>query len=158
LQSEYATPIDPSAIRLRIPPSYANRIVDLLTLVEGLEISLDVPAIVVINEKTGTVVIGDKVRISPVAVAHGGLTIEIRTDLQVSQPPPFAPESAKTVVVPQKDVKVQEEKASLVEVSGVTLGEIVRALNALGVTPRDLISILQALKASGALRAKLEII
>ena len=158
LQSEYATPIDPSAIRLRIPPSYANRIVDLLTLVEGLEVSLDVPAIVVINEKTGTVVIGDKVRISPVAVAHGGLTIEIRTDLQVSQPPSFAPESAKTVVVPQKDVKVQEEKASLVEVSGVTLGEIVRALNALGVTPRDLISILQALKASGALRAKLEII
>lgn len=158
LQSEYAFPVDPSSISLKIPPSYANRIVELLTLVEGLEVSVDVPAMVVINERTGTVVIGEKVRISPVAVAHGSLTIEIRTDLWVSQPPPFAPESAKTVVVPQKDVSVQEQKASLVEVSGATLGEIVRALNALGVAPRDLISILQALKASGALRADLEII
>jgi flagellar P-ring protein FlgI len=158
LQGEYAAPMDPSAVLLKIPPSYANRTVELLTIVEALDVSVDVPAIVVINEKTGTVVIGEKVRISPVAVAHGGLTIEIRTDYQVSQPLPYAPKNAETVIVPQKDVQVQEQKASLVEVSGVTLGEIVRALNTLGVTPRDLISILQALKASGALRAELEII
>jgi flagellar P-ring protein precursor FlgI len=158
LNFEYASTIDPSAIRLKIPPDYANKKVELITLIEGLEVSPDIPARVVINERTGTIVIGDKVRISPVAIAHGNLTIEIKTEFRVSQPPPFAPEKAETVVVPQKDVTVKEQKASLMEVSGTTLGEIVRALNALGVTPRDLIAILQALKASGALRAELEII
>jgi len=158
LSFECASTIDPSAIRLKIPSDYINKKVEFITLIEGLDISVDVPARVVINERTGTIVIGDKVRISPVAIAHGNLTIEIRTDFRVSQPPPFAPEKAETVVVPQKEVTVKEQKASLVEVSGATLGEIVRALNALGVTPRDLIAILQALKASGALRAELEII
>jgi flagellar P-ring protein precursor FlgI len=158
LNSEYASTIDPSAVRLKIPPGYIDKKVEFITLIEGLDISVDVPARVVINERTGTVVIGDKVTISPVAVAHGNLTIEIRTEFRVSQPPPFAPEKAETVVVPQKDVTVKEQRGSLIEVSGTTLGEIVRALNALGVTPRDLIAILQALKASGALRAELEII
>jgi flagellar P-ring protein precursor FlgI len=158
LNFEYASTIDPSAIRLKIPPDYADKKVELITLIEGLEVSPDIPARIVINERTGTIVIGDKVRISPVAIAHGNLTIEIKTEFRVSQPPPFAPEKAETVVVPQKDVTVKEQKASLMEVSGTTLGEIVRALNALGVTPRDLIAILQALKASGALRAELEII
>lgn len=158
LNSEYASTIDPSAVRLKIPPDYFNKKAELLTLIEGLEITPDIPARVVINERTGTVIIGDKVKISPVAIAHGNLTIEIKTEFRVSQPPPFAPEKAETVVVPQKDVTVKEQKASLMEVSGTTLGEIVRALNALGVTPRDLIAILQALKASGALRAELEII
>jgi len=158
LGNEYASTIDPSAISLRIPPDYRNKIVELITLIEGLDVPVDVPARVVINERTGTVVIGDKVRIAPVAIAHGNLTIEIKTEFKVSQPPPLAPEKAETVVVPQKEVAVKEQKASLMEVSGTTLGEIVRALNALGVTPRDLISILQALKAAGALRAELEII
>jgi flagellar P-ring protein precursor FlgI len=158
LNFEYASTIDPSAIRLKIPPDYADKKVELITLIEGLDVSPDIPARIVINERTGTIVIGDKVRISPVAIAHGNLTIEIKTEFRVSQPPPFAPEKAETVVVPQKDVTVKEQKASLMEVSGTTLGEIVRALNALGVTPRDLIAILQALKASGALRAELEII
>ncbi len=158
LNSDYASTMDPSAIRLKIPPEYLNKKAELLTLIEGLEITPDIPARIVINERTGTVIIGDKVKISPVAIAHGNLTIEIKTEFRVSQPPPFAPEKAETVVVPQKDVTVKEQKASLMEVSGTTLGEIVRALNALGVTPRDLIAILQALKASGALRAELEII
>lgn len=158
LNSEYASTIDPSAVILRIPPDYFDKKAELLTLIEGLDVTPDIPARVVINERTGTVIIGDKVRISPVAIAHGNLTIEIRTEFRVSQPPPFAPEKAETVVVPQVDVTVKEQKASLMEVTGATLGEIVRALNALGVTPRDLIAILQALKASGALRAELEII
>jgi flagellar P-ring protein precursor FlgI len=123
-----------------------------------LDVPIDVPARVVINERTGTVVIGDTVRLAPVAIAHGSLTIEIKTDYYISQPTSFAPMSAKTVVVPQQQVNVYEQKAALVEISGVTLGDIVRALNALGVTPRDLISILQALKAAGALRAQVEII
>jgi len=158
LNFEYASTIDPSAVRLKIPPAYMDKKVEFITLIEGLDISVDIPARIVINERTGTVVIGDKVRISPVAIAHGNLTIEIKTEFGVSQPPPFAPEKAKTVVVPQTDVTAKEQKAFLMEVSGTTLGEIVRALNALGVTPRDLIAILQALKASGSLKAELEII
>jgi flagellar P-ring protein precursor FlgI len=158
LKFAYASTIDPSSIRLKIPSEYKNRVVELITMVEGITVQVDMPARVVINERTGTVVIGDKVKISPVAIAQGSLTIDIKTTFGVSQPAPFAPQSAQTVVVPDKDVKAKEEKASLVEVSGVTLGEIVKALNALGVTPRDLISILQALKASGALRADVEIL
>lgn len=158
LAGDYAATIDPSTIRLMVPQEYASRVVELIAIVENVDVALDTPARVVINERTGTVVIGDTVKIAPVAIAHGNLTIEIKTEYRISQPPPFAPEGAGTVVVPQKQVAVNEQKASLVEVSGVTLGEIVRALNALGVTPRDLISILQTLKASGALRAQLEII
>lgn len=158
LTGDFAATIDPSTIRIKVPQEYSSRLVELIAVVENVDVSLDTPARVVINERTGTVVIGDTVRIAPVAIAHGNLTIEIKTEYRVSQPPPFAPEGSGTVVVPQKQVAVNEQKASLVEVSGVTLGEIVRGLNALGVTPRDLISILQALKASGALRAQLEII
>jgi flagellar P-ring protein FlgI len=158
MKSEIAFTIDSSAIRLRIPQEYRNRIVELITIIEAIDVSVDVPAKIVINERTGTIVIGDKVKIAPVAVAHGNLTIEIKTDYKVSQPKPFAPQKAETVVVPERDVSVKEQKASLIEVSGATLGDLVRALNALGVTPRDLISILQALKASGALRAEVEII
>ncbi len=158
LGSNYAIALDSSSVNLRIPNEYKNNIVELITLIEGIDVPVDVNARVVINERTGTVVIGDKVKISPVAIAHGNLTIEIKTEYKVSQPPPFAPKGAETVVVPDTEVQVKEEKVSLSEVSGATLGEVVRALNALGVTPRDLISILQALKRAGALRAELEII
>lgn len=158
LKSEQAFAIDPSSVRLRIPEEYRGRVVEFLTIVENIDVFVDVPAKIVINERTGTIVIGDRVKIAPAAIAHGNLTIEIKTAFDVSQPLPFAPKNAETVVVPREDVVVKEQKASLIEVSGVTLGEIVRALNALGVTPRDLISILQALKAAGALRAELEII
>ncbi|MDA8083645.1 MAG: flagellar basal body P-ring protein FlgI [Nitrospiraceae bacterium] len=158
LNANYASTIDASSILLKIPAEYRGKIVELITRVEAVEVPVDETAKVVVNERTGTIVIGDRVRIAPVAIAHGNLTIEIKTEYKVSQPPPFAPQGAETVVTPQKDVKIKEEKASLVEVSGVTLGEIVKGLNALGVSPRDLISILQALKAAGALRADLEII
>ncbi len=156
-QSEYAFAADPSSVKLKIPPQYSSKIADFISQVEIITVSVDSPAKVVVNEKTGTIVIGDNVRISPVAVAHGNLTIEVKTEYQVSQPPPFAPQNAETVVVPKQDVKVKEEKAALIQVSGVTLGEIVKALNALGVTPRDLISILQVMRKSGALKAELEI-
>jgi len=150
--------LDPSTIKLRIPDDYQTKLVQLIALVEGLDVAVDTPARVVINERTGTVTIGENVRIAPVAIAHGNLTIEIKTQFKVSQPPSFAPDQAETVVIPQKEVNVKEEKGSLIQISGTTLGEIVRALNALGVSPRDLVSILQALKASGALRAQVEII
>lgn len=158
LKGNYAITTDPSTVKIGIPNEYKNNVVELITKIESLDVNVDTPAIVVINERTGTVVIGEKVKIAPVAIAHGNLTIEIKTEYKVSQPSSFAPEKAETVVVPKTEVSAKEQKASLIQVSGVTLGEIVRALNALGVTPRDMISILQALKASGALRAELEII
>ncbi len=158
LNANYASAIDASSVLLRIPAEYRGKIVELITRIEAVDVPVDEAAKVVVNERTGTIVIGDRVRIAPGAIAHGNLTIEIKTEYKVSQPPPVAPQGAETVVTPQKDVKIKEEKASLVEVSGVTLGEIVKGLNALGVSPRDLISILQALKAAGALRADLEII
>jgi flagellar P-ring protein precursor FlgI len=154
----YASPIDPSAVRILLPPEYHDNVVGLITRVEMLDVQVDMIAKIIINERTGTIIIGDKVRISPVAIAHGSLAIEIREEPSVSQPAPLAPSGAETVTVPRTELTVKEEKGSLIEVSGVTLGEIVRALNALGVNPRDLISILQALKASGALRAELELI
>jgi flagellar P-ring protein precursor FlgI len=155
---EYAFPIDPSSVKITVPEEYKNKIVRLITDIEMLNVKVDLPARIVINERTGTIVIGSEVKILPVAIAHGSIAIEIREDSQVSQPQPFAPDTAETVIVPRTNLSVSEETGSLVEVSGVNLGEIVRALNALGVTPRDLISILQALKTSGALMAELEII
>jgi len=158
LNGNYASSIDPSSIKIVVPQQHRDNLVGLMTAIEMIDVQVDMPAKVVINERTGTVVIGSYVRIAPVAISHGSLTIEIKTVQKVSQPLPFAPEKAETVVVPESDITVREQKASLAEVSGITLGEIVKALNSLGVTPRDLISILQALKASGSLRAELEII
>lgn len=153
-----ATTLDPTTIKIKVPEQYQGRLVQLISLVESLDVAVDLTARVVINERTGTVTIGENVRISPVAIAHGNLTIEIKTEYRVSQPSSFAPNQAQTVVVPEKTVNVKEQNASLIQVSGATLGEVVRALNALGVTPRDLVSILQTLKAAGALRAEMEII
>ncbi len=153
-----AAAVDSATVRIAVPDAYRVRLPELITVVEALQVPIDLPARVTVNERTGTVIIGENVRISPVAIAHGNLTIEIKTELQVSQPRPFAPGKAETVVVPQKQVTANEPKAALVDVSGASLGEIVRGLNALGVTPRDLIAILQALRSSGALRAELEIL
>jgi flagellar P-ring protein precursor FlgI len=150
--------VDPCTVRIAVPHGYRGRLPELISVVEAFQVSIDVPARVTVNERTGTVVIGENVKISPVAIAHGNLTIEVKTDLQVSQPAPFGPPGSETVVVPQKDVKTSEQQSALMEVSGASLGEIVRALNALGVSPRDLIAILQVLRSSGALRAELEVL
>ena len=153
-----AIAVDPSTVRITVPDGYKERLPELISMVEAYQIPVDVPARVTVNERTGTVVIGENVKISPVAIAHGSLTIEVKTEYQASQPQPFAPQGAETVVVAQRDVKATEQQASLMEVSGASLGDIVRGLNALGVTPRDLIAILQALRSSGALRAELEVL
>ena len=158
LKGRYASTIDPSAVRLVIPVEYKSNVVGLIARVDALNVKIDMPAKIVINERTGTVVIGENVRISPVAIAHGSLAIEINEKSMVSQPQPFAPIGAETKVIPRTGIAVTEQKSSLVPVSGVTLGDVIKALNVLGVTPRDLISILQALKAAGALQAELEII
>jgi flagellar P-ring protein precursor FlgI len=117
----------------------------------------DTDAKVIINERTGTVVMGDQVRISTIAIAHGNLSIVVKEDLNVSQPLPFS--EGRTVVTPSTRIEVQEDANQLMVVpKGVSIGDVVNALNALGVTPRDLIAIFQAIKAAGALQADLEVI
>ena len=148
---------DSSTINIDIPESYRGNIVKLIAMVEGLEVRPDVVAKIIINERTGTVVMGSNVRISTVAVAHGNLSIEIKESPQVSQPLPFA--QGETVVTPDTEMSVKEGNSRLILMEpGVSIGEVVRALNALGVSPRDLIAIFQAMKAAGALQAELEII
>jgi flagellar P-ring protein precursor FlgI len=122
---------------------------------------VDQRARVVVNERTGTVVMGGQVRISMVAVAHGNLTIQVKTKLNVSQPqaPLVGNAAGQTVVTPEVETKVEEEPSRLILLEqSVTLGDVVRGLNSVGVSPRDLVAILQALKAAGALQADLEVI
>ena len=125
---------------------------------EPLPVTMGGQARIVINERTGTVVVGSEVRLGPAAVAHGNLSVRISTKYNVSQPNPFSP-GGETVVVPDEKVDVTEADAKLVTLEeGATLDAVVRALNALGATPRDVIAILQAMKAAGALTAELVII
>ncbi|MBN2654472.1 MAG: flagellar basal body P-ring protein FlgI [Nitrospirae bacterium] len=157
LKADIAIAEGPSSVSINVPDAYSAKIVEFMSRIELLDVEVDMPAKVVVNERTGTIVMGDNVRIAPVALAHGGLTIEIKTDYAVSQPLPLAPKGAETVVVPEKEVKVEEKKVALTEVKGATIGELVKGLNALGVSPKDLIAILQAIKASGSLKAELVI-
>ncbi len=157
LGGTYANAVDPASIRMDVPPQHANKLVEMISKMENLQIQPDVVAKVIVNERTGTVVMGENVRIAPVAIAHGGLTVQISEEPKVSQPQPLS--RGQTVVVPGTTVEAQEKKGSLAIVgSGVSISEVVRGLNAIGVTPRDLITILQAIKAAGALQAELEII
>lgn len=145
----------PSVVTIAVPAAYRDRAVELMATIEQFNVDVDGMARVVVNERTGTVVIGENVIINPIALAHGGLTIEVKTNIQVSQPAPLAPRSAVTVVAPQTEVKAEEKKAFLTEVKGPTIGELVKALNTLGVTPKDMVAILQAIKAAGSLKADL---
>lgn len=151
----FAQAQDASTIAMQVPPQYKGNMVPLMASVENIEISPDSPARVVVDEKTGTVVLGRDVRISRAAVAHGNLQITVQESQQVSQPGPFS--QGQTVVTPQTDVNTREENRHLMMVEGATLQELVDGLNAIGATPRDLISILRTLKTSGALHADLEV-
>jgi len=157
-KSAVAVSSDPGSVTMTIPPEYANRAVEFVAALERLEVKPDVQAKVVLNERTGTIVMGENVRISTVAVTHGNLSLVIKETPQVSQPTPFS-KTGETKVVPRTDMKVEEENRRLMVLQeGASIGDVVRALNLLGVTPRDLISILQAVKAAGALQAELSII
>ena len=157
-KSAVAASSDPGSVTLTIPEAYANRAVEFVASLERLEVKPDLQAKVVLNERTGTIVMGDNVRISTVAVTHGSLSLVIKETPQVSQPAPLS-KTGETVVVPRTDLKVVEENRRLMVMQeGASIGDVVRALNLLGVTPRDLISILQAVKAAGALQAELSII
>jgi flagellar P-ring protein precursor FlgI len=149
---------DPTTVIVPVPAAEQARLVQFIARIESLPLRVDAPARVVINERTGTVVLGSHFRVATVAIAHGNLTIQVQNDTAVSQPGAFAPNSAQTVVVPRADVQVREERGRLSLVpEGASIGDVVQALNALGVTPRDLISILQAIRQAGALLADLDI-
>lgn len=153
-----AQSLDPGTVQLTIPPAYANDLVALLTTVEQLPIDPDTAARVVIDEESGIVVMGENVRISTVAIAQGNLTIRISEAPQVSQPSPLST-GGTTTTVPRSDVQVQEEEGrQLIMLDpGVSLEDLVNGLNALGVGPRDMIAILQAIKTAGALQADVEV-
>ena len=149
---------DPGTVTLTVPTSYKGDVVGLLADIETLPVATDQPARIVVDEATGTIVMGENVRISTVAVAQGNLIVKVEETPQVSQPNPFAPQGAETTVVPRSDVTVTEQGGNKIAVmqEGATLKDMVAGLNALGVGPRDLITILQTIKAAGALQANIE--
>ncbi|HVN81030.1 MAG TPA: flagellar basal body P-ring protein FlgI [Terriglobia bacterium] len=153
-----AKSLDGRTVRVQVPQAYKGKLIDLIVQIENVQIQTDRKAKVVLNERTGTVVIGKDVRISAVAITQGNLSIEIGTDFNVSQPAPYS-KLGETVVVPEQTVKAEEKKNNLVMLhDGATVEDLVKALNSLGVTPKDMVAIFQAIKASGALEAELEII
>jgi len=157
LEGAPARALDPTTVRLPIPPAWRGRTAALLSEIEQLPVEPDHPARIVIDEGSGIIVIGDKVRISRVAVAQGNLTVRITETPQVAQPNPLA--AGETVVVPRTNVEVdtQPDRKLVVLETGATLDALVDGLNALGVGPRDMIAIIQAIKAAGALQAEIEV-
>jgi flagellar P-ring protein precursor FlgI len=157
LGADAAHVVDAGSVAVMVPPPFRAMLPELIARIEPLPVSLDVAARVVINERSGTVVMGGDVRLGPAAVAHGNLSVSISTQLDVSQPAPMS--GGQTQVVPQTNVNVDQGDAKLVTLeTGATLSDVVRALNMLGVTPRDIIAVMQALKAAGALRAEIVIL
>ena len=144
---------------MAVPKNYQGNAVAFIAALESVELAPDNPARIVVNERTGTVIIGHNVRIAPIAVAHAGLHIIVKTEQRVSQPNPLS--RGQTAVVPDTAIVVKEpENRQLVEIPGgpgVALSEVVQALNTLGVTPRDLIAVFEALRQAGALQAELVI-
>ena len=155
--ADTAEPTDPATVTLQIPAKYTGNMIRLVTEIEQLKVEPDQTARVVVDERSGIIVMGRDVRVSTVAIAQGNLTVTITEQPQVSQPAPLS--QGQTVVVPRTGVRVDTgdgNKLALVK-EGVTLRELVDGLNALGIGPRDLISILQAIKTAGALQADIEV-
>jgi len=150
---------DSATVALVVPDNYRGKMVALITDIEQLRVTPDISAKVVIDEQTGIIVMGENVRISTVAIAQGNLTIRITETPQVSQPLPFS-EEGETVTVPRTQIEIDEDDDKRLSVlsNSVTLQELVDGLNALGIGPRDMISILQAIKAAGALQAEIELL
>jgi len=155
-----AVAVNAGSVKATIPQAFQGRVVEYIASIEGLDVMVDTAAKVVVNERTGTVVLGEHVRISTCAISHGNLTISVKNTQNVSQPsaPLVGNAAGQTTVTEDVQTEVKEQESRLVVVDGtVTLGEVVRALNAVGVTPRDLVAILSALRSAGSLQAKLEI-
>jgi len=157
--SRAAEALDPGTVRIDLPDRYGKSMIDLLADVEQLRVEPDTIARVVIDEHSGIIVMGSEVRVSTVAIAQGNLTIRVTETPQVSQPTPFS-QGGQTTVVPRTQISVDEEAENKLAVlnEGVSLQDLVDGLNALGIGPRDMISILQALKVAGALQADIDIL
>ncbi|ABS64165.1 flagellar P-ring protein [Parvibaculum lavamentivorans DS-1] len=156
--TQTATADNPTTVQLTVPPAYRGGVVALLTDIEQLRVQPDLTARVVIDESSGVIVMGQDVRVSMVAIAQGNLTISVSESPQVSQPSPFSTQG-DTVVVPRTDIDVDEETGKQLGIldGSISLKELVDGLNALGVSPRDMITILQAIKSSGALQAEIQV-
>jgi flagellar P-ring protein precursor FlgI len=156
LGTKTAEPVDPSTVQLSIPAEFKGNVVALLTEIEQLQVDPDLAAKIIIDERSGIIVMGRDVRVNTVAVAQGNLTVTISESPQVSQPAPFS--NGRTVVTPSTNVGVSEDGKKLALVKdGVSLQQLVDGLNGLGIGPRDLIGILQAIKAAGAIQADIEV-
>jgi flagellar P-ring protein FlgI len=158
LNKDIATPVDSGTVNVSVPDDYKNNIVDLVASLEQIDVKPDTEAKIILSERTGTVIMGSDVRISAVAIAHGNLSVQIKEKSDVSQPNALS--QGTTIVTPNSEVSVKEEDKRLliVDPEGASLSGVVKALNAIGISPRDLITVLQAIKANGALQAELEII
>jgi len=157
LGKDAATFVDSRRIDVSVPQSGMASVPMLIARVQNLAISIHPPAKVVLNERTGTIVMGGDVKLSPVSVLHGGLTVEVSTELTVSQPAPLS--NGKTVVVPQTDVEAKETPVHSIQLgAGASVEELINGLHAMGATARDIVAILQAIKAAGGLQAELEIL
>lgn len=157
LGSPVAVTDDPATVRVTLPHANKGNMISLITDIEQLRVQPDLPAKVVIDEASGIIVMGADVRVSAVAIAQGNLTIRVTEIPQVSQPEPFS--EGQTTVTPSTDIQIEEpadRKLTLIR-SGVSLQQLVNGLNSLGVGPRDMIAILQAIKAAGALQAEIEV-
>jgi flagellar P-ring protein FlgI len=152
-----ASPVDGRSVRMLLPANYQRKWVDFVAVVENVNVLVDTKAKIVVDERTGTVVIGGDVTLSPVSIAHGSLSIQIDTQFNVSQPMPYS--LGQTTTVPQTSVRADEQQSNFVTLKqGATVDDLIRALNSLGVTPRDTIAILETIKAAGALQAELQIL
>ncbi len=159
MKDSLASMVNGGTVRVKVPELYLKNTSSFVTRIESLDITPDSEAKVIIDERTGTIVMGENVKISSVAVAHGALFINITEEPIVSQPSPLAPEGAETVILPRTRVAAGEGIDKLLVIpKSISLGDVVKGLNSIGATPRDLIAILQAIKAAGALHARLELI
>ena len=148
---------DSGTVKVLMPLAYKDDVVGFVADLENIDVEADSPARIVVNERTGTIVMGQDVRISTVAISHGNLNLVVSEGVDVSQPNPLA--AGQTVAAPKTTIDVTEDEGNLVVLNmGVSIGEIAKALNAIGATPRDLIAIFQAIKAAGALHAELRVI
>jgi flagellar P-ring protein precursor FlgI len=154
---EVAAIVNPTTVKVVVPEQYRDNYYEFVDKILGLEIQPETFAKVVVDERTGTIVMGSDVRISTVAVSHGNLTIKITNTVEVSQPAPLS--EGQTVVTNNQEIQIEEEDAKLMMIpEGVRISDLVKALNAIKVSPRDLIAVLQAIRAAGALQGELEVI
>jgi flagellar P-ring protein precursor FlgI len=152
-----ATAENGSVVKVNIPAGYQTRQVEFIAQLEDISVDPARTSEIVVNERTGTIVMGKDVHVAPVAIMHGNLTVEVQTTYSVSQPGPLS--TGTTAIVPETQVKASEDKTkNLVLKEGATVEDLVRGLNSIGSTPRDIIAILQDLRAAGALDADLEVI